>query len=89
MTGAEAGYVTTGAAAGLALATAACVAPNDVAAMDRLRADCPQVKDEPNADLDFALRLIHAPKLYDRALALGGAPTLTVSSEATVGEAAP
>ncbi len=36
ITGAEAGYVTTGAAAGLMLATAACVAGMDVAAMDRL-----------------------------------------------------
>jgi L-seryl-tRNA(Ser) seleniumtransferase len=34
--GAEAGYVTTGAAAGLALAAAACIAGLDVAAMDRL-----------------------------------------------------
>lgn len=36
LTGAEAGYVTTGAAAGLALATAACVAGLDVGKMDRL-----------------------------------------------------
>lgn len=36
ITGAEAGYVTTGAAAGLALGTAACVAGMDIAAMDRL-----------------------------------------------------
>lgn len=36
ITGAEAGYVTSGAAAGLMLATAACVAGMDVAAMDRL-----------------------------------------------------
>jgi D-glucosaminate-6-phosphate ammonia-lyase len=36
ITGAEAGYVTTGASAGLALGTAACVAGMDVAAMDRL-----------------------------------------------------
>ena len=36
ITGAEAGYVTNGAAAGLALATAACVAGMDVAAMDQL-----------------------------------------------------
>src|SRR5918994_5249075 len=36
ITGAEAGYVTTGAAAGLALGTAACVVGMDVAAMDRL-----------------------------------------------------
>jgi L-seryl-tRNA(Ser) seleniumtransferase len=36
ITGAEAGYVTNGAAAGLALATAACVAGMDVAAMDRV-----------------------------------------------------
>lgn len=35
-TGAEAGYVTTGAAAGLALAAAACVAGMDVGKMDRL-----------------------------------------------------
>lgn len=65
------------------------VQPTDIAAMDRLRAGCPQVKDEPNADRDFALQLIHAPKLYYRALALGWAPTLTVSSEPAVGEAAP
>lgn len=36
VTGAEAGYVTNGAAAGLTLATAACVVGLDVAAMDRL-----------------------------------------------------
>jgi L-seryl-tRNA(Ser) seleniumtransferase len=36
ITGAEAGYVTSGAAAGLALAAAACVAGLDVAAMDQL-----------------------------------------------------
>lgn len=36
VTGAEAGYVTTGAAAGLALGAAACIAGLDVAAMDRL-----------------------------------------------------
>jgi L-seryl-tRNA(Ser) seleniumtransferase len=36
VTGAEAGYVVTGAAAGLSLGTAACVAGMDVAAMDRL-----------------------------------------------------
>ena len=36
ITGGEAGYVTNGAAAGLALATAACVAGMDVAAMDQL-----------------------------------------------------
>ena len=36
VTGAESGYVTNGAAAGLMLATAACVAGMDVAAMDRL-----------------------------------------------------
>lgn len=36
VTGAEAGYVTAGAAAGLALGAAACIAGLDVAAMDRL-----------------------------------------------------
>jgi D-glucosaminate-6-phosphate ammonia-lyase len=36
VTGAEAGYVTTGAAAGLALGAAACIARYDVAAMDHL-----------------------------------------------------
>jgi D-glucosaminate-6-phosphate ammonia-lyase len=36
ITGAEAGYIATGAAAGLALAAAACVAGMDIAAMDRL-----------------------------------------------------
>jgi L-seryl-tRNA(Ser) seleniumtransferase len=45
ITGAEAGYVVAGAAAGLALATAACVAGMDVAAMDRLP-DTAGLKDE-------------------------------------------
>jgi carboxyl-terminal processing protease len=65
------------------------IEPTDIEAMERLRADCPQVRDEPNADLDFALQLIHAPQLYERAIALGATPTLTVSSEPAVGEAAP
>jgi L-seryl-tRNA(Ser) seleniumtransferase len=45
ITGAEAGYVVTGAAAGLSLATAACVAGLDVAAMDRLP-DVTELKNE-------------------------------------------
>jgi L-seryl-tRNA(Ser) seleniumtransferase len=45
ITGAEAGYVVTGAAAGLSLGTAACVAGLDVAAMDRLP-DTTGLKDE-------------------------------------------
>ena len=45
ITGAEAGYVVAGAAAGLALATAACVAGLDVAKMDRLP-DTTGMKDE-------------------------------------------
>jgi L-seryl-tRNA(Ser) seleniumtransferase len=44
-TGAEAGYVVTGAAAGLSLGIAACVAGMDVAAMDRLP-DTTGLKDE-------------------------------------------
>lgn len=65
------------------------VQPTDTAAMDRLRADCPQVKDEPAVDLDLALRLIHAPSLYHRAIALGGEATITVSTEPSVSEAVP
>jgi D-glucosaminate-6-phosphate ammonia-lyase len=45
MMGAEAAYVVTGAAAGLSLATAACVAGMDIAAMDRLP-DTTGLKDE-------------------------------------------
>jgi D-glucosaminate-6-phosphate ammonia-lyase len=45
VTGAEAGYVVTGAAAGLSLGVAACVAGMDVAAMDRLP-DTSGLKDE-------------------------------------------
>jgi D-glucosaminate-6-phosphate ammonia-lyase len=45
ITGAEAGYVVTGAAAGLTLGTAACVAGLDVAKMDRLP-DTTGMKDE-------------------------------------------
>ena len=44
-TGAEAGYVTSGAAAGLTLAAAACLAGLDVAAMDRLP-DATGLRDE-------------------------------------------
>jgi L-seryl-tRNA(Ser) seleniumtransferase len=45
LTGAQAGYVVTGASAGLALGTAACVAGLDVAKMDRLP-DTSGMKDE-------------------------------------------
>src|SRR5215210_3318156 len=45
ITGAEAGYVSSGAAAGLVLATAACVAGMDVAAMDQLP-DTTDLRDE-------------------------------------------
>ena len=45
ITGAEAGYVVSGAAAGLSLGVAACVAGMDVAAMDRLP-DTSGLKDE-------------------------------------------
>ena len=45
ITGAEAGYVVTGAAAGLSLGVAACIAGMDVAAMDRLP-DTTGLKDE-------------------------------------------
>ena len=45
VTGAEAGYVVTGAAAGLSLGVAACIAGMDVAAMDRLP-DTTGLKDE-------------------------------------------
>jgi D-glucosaminate-6-phosphate ammonia-lyase len=45
VTGAEAGYVVSGAAAGLSLGVAACVAGMDVAAMDRLP-DTAGLKDE-------------------------------------------
>jgi carboxyl-terminal processing protease len=65
------------------------VAPTDIEAMDRLRAECPQVKDEPPVDLDLALRLIHALPLYERAIALAGQPTLTVSSDSAPGEVTP
>ncbi|MGN6674296.1 MAG: aminotransferase class V-fold PLP-dependent enzyme [Thermomicrobiales bacterium] len=70
VTGAEAGYVTTGAAAGLALSAAACLARHDVAAMDRL----PDV-----AGLRHEI-IIQRPHLtaYTHALRLSGARLVEV-----------
>ncbi len=69
-TGAEAGYVTAGAASGLALAAAACIAGLDVAAMDRLP-DTAGLRDEI---------VIQRPHLtaYTHALRLAGAKLVEV-----------
>ena len=69
-TGAEAGYVTAGAAAGLALAAAACIAGLDVAAMDRL----PDTTGQPDEII------IQRPHLtaYTHALRLAGAKLVEV-----------
>jgi carboxyl-terminal processing protease len=54
---------------------------DDMAALDELRATCPAERDEQAVDLELALDLLHNAALYDRALRLGGEPTLTVSTE--------
>ncbi len=64
-TGAEAGYVTSGAAAGLTLATAACLAGLDVAKMDRL----PQTEGMPN---EVIVQRGHR-NAYDHAIRAAGA----------------
>ena len=70
VTGADAGYVTAGAAAGLTLAAAACIAELDVAAMDRL----------PNTDGLRREIVIQRPHLtaYSHALRVAGAELVEV-----------
>src|SRR3954447_11118222 len=71
VTGAEAGYVTTGAAAGLALGAAACIAGLDPAAMDRLP-DTTGLRDE------IVVQRAHLTA-YTHALRLSGARLVEVS----------
>lgn len=69
-TGAEAGYVTCGAAAALTLATAACLAGLDVAKMDRL----PYTEGMPN---EVIVQRAHRNS-YDHAIRLAGARLIDV-----------
>lgn len=69
-TGAEAGFVTSGAAAGLTLAAAACLARLDVARMDRL----PDTSGMPN---EIIVHRAHR-KAYDHALRAAGAQLIEV-----------
>jgi D-glucosaminate-6-phosphate ammonia-lyase len=70
VTGAEAGYVTAGAAAGLTLATAACLARFDVARMDRL----PDTAGMPN---EVIVHRAHR-NAYDHAVRAAGARLVEV-----------
>ncbi len=70
VSGAEAGYVTAGAAAGLALASAACLARFDVATMDRL----PDTSGMPN---EIVIQRAHVTA-YSHALRLPGARLVEV-----------
>ncbi len=70
VSGAEAGYVTAGAAAGLALSAAACLAGFDVAAMDRL----PDTSGIPN---EIVIQRAHLTA-YSHALRLPGAKLVEV-----------
>lgn len=71
VTGAQAGYVTTGAAAGLALGAAACIAGLDVAAMDRL----PDTSGLPRDEIVVQRAHLTA---YTHALRLSGARLVEV-----------
>ncbi|HUY99992.1 MAG TPA: aminotransferase class V-fold PLP-dependent enzyme [Thermomicrobiaceae bacterium] len=79
-TGAEAGYVTAGAAAGLALAASACVAGLDVAAMDRLP-DMTGLRDE------IVIQRAHLTA-YSHALRLSGARLVEVGYVGDPGQGA-
>jgi L-seryl-tRNA(Ser) seleniumtransferase len=70
VTGAEAGYVTTGSAAGLTLAAAACIAGLDPARMDRL----PETEGMPN---EIVLQRAHQVA-YNHALRAAGARLVEV-----------
>ncbi len=70
VTGAEAGYVTSGAAGGLALSAAACIAGYDVAKMDRL----PDTSGMPN---EIIIQREHVTA-YSHALRLSGAKLVEV-----------
>lgn len=71
-TGAPAGYVVTGAAAGLTMATAACMAGGDPAAMDQL----PAAEGLPD---EVVMPLVHS-NAYDRALRAAGAQIVPVGT---------
>lgn len=71
-TGAQAGYVVTGAAAGLTMATAACMAGGDPVAMDQL----PTTEGLPD---EVVMPLVHS-NAYDRALRAAGAQIVTVGT---------
>lgn len=70
VTGAESGYVTSGAAGGLALSAAACIAGHDVAKMDRL----PDTTGIPN---EIIIQREHVTA-YSHALRLSGAKLVEV-----------
>lgn len=70
-TGAEAGIVTCGATAGLALSAAACLARNDVDVMDRL----PAVSSLPRHEIIYPFL---SPYDYDHAVRLSGAKLVQV-----------
>lgn len=72
VTGAEAGYVASGAAACLTLGTAACIAGNDLGTMDRL----PLAEDAPN---EVVMPRSHRNG-YDHAIRLAGARIVDVGN---------
>ena len=72
VTGAEAGYVTCGAAAGLTLGAAACIAGDDVGVMDQL----PHTEDVPN---EIVMPRTHRNG-YDHALRAAGARIVDVGN---------
>lgn len=71
-TGAQAGYVVTGAAAGLTMATAACMVGGDPAAMDQL----PDAEGLPD---EVVMPLVHS-NAYDRALRAAGATIVSAGT---------
>lgn len=63
------------------------VDPADTAALDQLRAGCPQRRTEDGLDLVLALQLLGNPALYARAVHLADTPGFTASTQPTVSQA--
>ncbi|GIK99287.1 MAG: peptidase S41 [Alphaproteobacteria bacterium] len=63
------------------------VDPADTAALDQLRAGCPQRRTEDGLDLVLALQLLKHPSLYARAVHLADTPGFTASTQPTVSQA--
>lgn len=60
------------------------VDPSDTDALDDLRADCPQRRNEDGLDLVLALRLLENPALYTQAVHLADTPGIGIADQSVL-----